>query len=167
MFASHLFCYSFFLCLPTTLVTCFVLKKCGEMRYCRDNLTGSKRCDKILTWNFSHENFWLVTPKIISVCFGSAQIFDTISFRQNGQENSTLWRHCTVKCQVLGLARFCVLTDKTVLFSINLFISSFDSIAETTMDFGLTFIMRLRWQVQGSTLISIRSSARCSKNPTH
>lgn len=30
--------------------------------------------------------------------------------------------------------------------SINLFISSFDSIAETTMDFGLTFIMRLRWQ---------------------
>lgn len=26
--------------------------------------------------------------------------------------------------------------------SINLFISSFDSIAETTMDFGLTFIMR-------------------------
>lgn len=30
--------------------------------------------------------------------------------------------------------------------SINLFISSFDSIAETTMDFGLTFIMRLKWQ---------------------
>ena len=34
----------------------------------------------------------------------------------------------------------------STLFSINLFISSFDSIAETTMDFGLTFIMRLRWQ---------------------
>ena len=30
--------------------------------------------------------------------------------------------------------------------SINLFISSFDSISETTMDFGLTFIMRLKWQ---------------------
>lgn len=58
------------------------------MRYCRDNLTGNR--SNFFVKIFPTEQIWLVTPKIISVYFGSAQIFDTISFRQNGQENPTI-----------------------------------------------------------------------------
>lgn len=72
-----------------------------------------------------------------------------------------------VRYQAL-LVFFCVFAaGKTLLFSINLFISSFDSIAETTMDFGLTFIMRLRWQVQGSTLIFISSISHNVRQISH